>query len=210
MEERMAEDPPFRRPLVKADLTRMNLSEEHWFARFDQVPESVRPVMERYLRNLNERLARADGLYLYGAPGVGKTTVAAVVAKEARAHGFTVYFTRVWELREMIRSRIDFDDETTILGRAREVNLLVLDDLRDEDAREKFFPLSEITALLRDRRERRRVTVITSSVTPEVLDSAVWAAFSNALDGSLVRVEVEGPDLRDLQRMAQEKEVLGS
>jgi len=206
----MAEDPPFRRPLVKADLTRMNLSEEHWFARFDQVPESVRPVMERYLRNLNERLARADGLYLYGAPGVGKTTVAAVVAKEARAHGFTVYFTRVWELREMIRSRIDFDDETTILGRAREVNLLVLDDLRDEDAREKFFPLSEITALLRDRRERRRVTVITSSVTPEVLDSAVWAAFSNALDGSLVRVEVEGPDLRDLQRMAQEKEVLGS
>jgi DNA replication protein DnaC len=187
----------------------MNLPEEHWYARVDQLSDASRPVVERYVLSLDRRLARADGLYVYGPTGVGKTTLVSVLAKEARAHGYTVLFVRVWELRELIRSRVDFDDETTMVGRARDVDFLVLDDLREDDSREKFFTLSEITALVKDRRERRRVTLVTSSVGPRELAEKPWRVFREVTEGVLVRFGLEGPNYLALRRPEQEQAVLG-
>jgi DNA replication protein DnaC len=200
----------FRRPLVKADLERMNLPEEHWFARIDLVSDSLRSVVARYVHNLSQHMIQGCGLYVFGPPGVGKTTIASIVAKEARSLGLTVLFVRAWELRELIRSRVDFDDDTTMLGRARAVDLLILDDLREEDAGEKFFPLSEIVALIKDRRARRRVTIVTSPVSPQIMaKGTAWRSFELAIEGSLVRVGVEGINYLALRRHELEQAVLG-
>jgi DNA replication protein DnaC len=206
----MDEVPVFHRKLVKADLERMNLPQEHWFARFDQIAEPMQPVVERYIRNIHTRVSNSDGLYIYGPSGVGKTTLAAVIAKEARAHGFTVYFARVWELREMIRARIDFDEETTMVGRARGVDVLVLDDLRVEDATEKFFSVADIAALVKDRREHKHVTLVTSTMTAKTLgELAAWAPFRSALVGALVLLPLEGENHLTRRALEKAREVLG-
>jgi DNA replication protein DnaC len=106
-----------------------------------------------------------------------------------------VFFARVWELREMIRSRIWFDDETTIADRVRSVDVLVLDDLRDEDTTVKFFTLSEIQELVRSRSSRHKITVITTRMYGDELQARVMRPFMEAAQGVLVPVMVLGPNL---------------
>lgn len=195
----------FRRALVKADLQRMNLPEEHWMAKVQFVSESVRPAVERYLTCIHERAGTGAGLLIHGAAGVGKTSIASLIAKEARSRGFTVLFVHIWELREMIRSKIPFSDEATMVDRAREVDVLVLDDLREEDAKEKFLPLSDLQALIRYRSSRRKLTILTTRIALRVLEAPPLSGFSEVL----LHFPVMGPNLHREKKKALEEAVFG-
>lgn len=188
-----------RRTLTKSDLEWMNVPPEFWRARFDQVPESVRAVVERYVRRLPEMIERPTGLYLSGLAGVGKTGTAVVIAKEARSVGFPVYFAPVWELREDIKNRATTDGVTGVLARCREVDLLVLDGLRAEDAEAHFFGAREIEDLLSARAGRRRPTFLTSRVRLAELRAKGLGGAVSALEGTCVEVPVVGPNLRSAQ-----------
>lgn len=196
----------FRRSLGRVDLERMNLPEDTWLAKVQSVSDKVREPTENYLRNIDQAAANGAGLLVHGAKGVGKTAIAALIAKEARSRGYTALFVRVWELREMIRSRMDFDADSSMAERAREVEVLVLDDLRQEDAGEKFFTLSEITQLVRYRASRRRLTVVTTRLAIRVLDSPPM----DALSDTLLLFPVEGPNLRDERKRELEQSILGT
>jgi DNA replication protein DnaC len=170
-----------RRELVRADLMRMHIPEEHWKARSDRASAEVRPVVERYLRHISRMIAEGASLLIHGPAGVGKTSIAAMIAKEARSTYHTVLFCRIWELREMIRSRVEFDADSTIAERCREVQVLVLDDLREEDARERFFTLSEIQQLVLYRASRRRLTIVTTRLDKSTLTDAPLDRFADVL-----------------------------
>ena len=199
-------DRPERRKLVEGDLRRMHVPEDYWYAKVEGVSEEVRPMVARYLRNVEAMIAKGAGLIIYGPSGVGKTAIAAMIAKESRASYHTVLFARVWELREMIRSRMEFDAESTMAERTREVQVLILDDLREEDANEKFFTLSEIQQLVLYRASRRMVTVVTTRLDIDALSRAPMDRFAEVL----VPFAVHGPNLRnqrqqELQRMIRGK-----
>lgn len=187
-------------------MERMNLPEELWFAKVQYVSDKARTPTENYLRKIDEAVANGAGLIIHGAQGVGKTAIAALIAKEARSRGYTTFFVRVWELREMIRSRMEYDSDSTVAERARDVDVLVLDDLRQEDAGEKFFTLSEIHQLVKYRASRRRVTVITTRLSLRVLDDAPMDALSDVL----LRFPVDGPNLRKERKRVLEQSILGT
>jgi len=196
----------FRRALVRDDLTRMNLPEGFWRAKVQQVPESLRATIVRYMHRLDEMVHRPAGLLLWGGVGVGKSGAAAVVAKEARARGYTVYFVPVWELREDIRSRTMFDDTTTTLDRCRQVDLLVLDGLRGEDAKQPMFGARELEDLLSARANRRRPTLLTTQLAPRAFRDCGLAGAFEAMRGTLVALEVTGENRRE----AEHKDLVAS
>lgn len=177
----MTETARFKRKLVRSDLERMNLPEEHWHSKVQGVSDESRPAVERYLTRIDTMVGTGAGLLIHGPTGSGKTTVAVLIAKEARSWGFMAFFMRVWELREMIRSKVHFSDDLSMLDRAREVDVLVLDDLREEDVGEKFFGLADIYELVRYRASRRKITVLTTRMTMRMLDSPPMDKFSEVL-----------------------------
>ena len=186
----------YRRKLGKADFERMNLPEDFWRTKVQYVQDSVRKPIVAYLRKIDEMVKLGAGLCLSGPNGVGKTSITALAAKEARSRGYTVYFSTVWELRECIRSRIGFDDNQSVLGRAQEVDLLILDDLRPEDAKQPFFGSKELQDLAVHRRNRRKPTIFTTQ-----LDGFAFAdefpGLSAALEGCMVFLPVKGRNLRE-------------
>lgn len=187
-------------------MERMNIPEDLWLAKVQNVSEDVRERVETYLRNIPVAVASGAGLVIYGSKGVGKTAIASLIAKEARSRGHTALFCRIWELREMIRSRVQFDADSSVAERARDVDVLVLDDLRAEDAGEKFFTLSEINELVRYRASRRYVTIITTRLDK----GAMTVPPMNALLDVLLLFKVSGPDLHDEKKRALKEAVLGT
>ena len=116
---------PFRRPLGIPDFERMNLPQAYWRAKVQNVAEEVRPLVARYLLKMDQMVENGVGMIVLGEPGVGKTGIAALVAKEARSRGYVVMFTSVWELRELIRAKVRFDDELSMMQRAADVPVLI-------------------------------------------------------------------------------------
>lgn len=196
----------FRRTLERVDLQRMNLPEDLWLAKVQHVNAPARKSIENYLRNIDGAMKNGAGLVVHGLPGVGKTAISVLVAKEARSRGYTALFVRVWELREMIRARMGYDADSSMAERAREVDVLILDDLRSEDAGEKFFTLSEIFQLVKYRASRRRVTLVTTRLTPRVLSEPPM----DALIDVLLLFPVEGQDLRKQRKRELQQTLLGN
>jgi DNA replication protein DnaC len=205
----MADDKavPLRRPLTRDDLVRMNLPDGFWRAKIQGVPESVRAVIERYMRRIDEMIARPAGILLHGGAGVGKTGIAAVIAKEARARGFTVYFVPVWELREAFRNRVQFDPDTLVIDRCRDVDLLVLDGLRDADAKAPMFGARELEDLVGSRGARRHPTIITTQLAPGDMREPFGGLLQAAL-ATIVPLDVRGPNRREEEHARLRNDVM--
>lgn len=198
-----------RRPNTRSDFERMNLPRDYWTVKVQGVPESVREMVRRYLVNTDTMVSRGAGMILSGRAGVGKTGIAALVAKEARSRGYTVYFTSVWELRECVRSKVMFDEGTSILDRCREVDVLVLDGLRPEDQKDYTFGGRSIEELLVGRGARKQVSILTTRMdVKDMLES--FGGLLEAVQGCMVSVPVEGPDLRQAQNEELMRVVLGT
>lgn len=184
-----------RRPLNIRDFESMNLPEEFWRVKVGYVQESVRPVVVRYMKKMDDMARLGAGLLLSGGPGVGKTGVAALIAKEARSLCYKVFFIGVWELREAIRSKVMYSDSVTMLDRCREVDVLILDGLREEDAQEKWFGAREIEELLANRAARKKVTILTTRLDSPTLRDKM-SGVVDAAQGSMVFIPIRGENLR--------------
>jgi DNA replication protein DnaC len=186
----------------------MNLPREYWTAKVQGVPESMRTTIHRYLVNTDIMLDRGAGMFLTGPAGVGKTGIASLVCKEARSRGYTVYFTSVWELRECVKSKVMFEETTSVLDRCREVDVLVLDGLREEDQKDYTFGSRAIEELLVGRGTRKRVSIVTSRLDMRGIDK-FFPGLLEAVQGCMVVLPVTGEDLRRAQSEELKRAVLG-
>lgn len=191
------------RTLTEEDLRRMNIPEDFWRTKIQQVAEKTRPTVENYLTRFEEMAEKGAGLILLGEPGVGKTGIAVLVAKEARKRGFSVFFTTIYELRESLRSRIGFDEEQSMLDRCRDVDVLVLDGFDEADLTEPYVNLRSVQDLLASRGSKLRVSIFTTRLGRA---HSKMQGFFDALSTSMVPLHVDGPDLR--QRRGEELEEL--
>ena len=194
-----------RRKLTKEDLERMNLPPAFWRAKVETVPEAVNPQVVAYLAKLETVVAKAAGLLITGASGVGKTGIASLVLKEARACGYTGFFIPVWEFRESIRAKLQFDNDVTIYARAKEVDFLILDGLEKEDLKDPYFGTKHLGDLISLRGANNKITIVTTALDPEFL--AELDGFLPKIKGCMVLFPVEGPDLRQEQQAAIAEEV---
>jgi len=187
-----------RRKLGPTDFMRMNLPQELWCAKVQNVPEAIRADITSYLVQIGENVSRGTGLFLAGKAGVGKSGIAALVAKEARIQGYTAFFITVWEFREAVRARLMFDDELSVFDRCRDVAVLVLDDLALPDVKEAYTGGRFLEGLIAHRGSRHRITVITTRLSNEALTTDA-DSLNQTIKTYMVRRNVAGPDLRELK-----------
>ena len=185
-----------RRKLDAEDMLRMNVPEALWRVRLQWVPESVRSVVQNYCEKFDTMAEKGAGLLLWGNDGVGKSGVAVCLAKEARARGYTVLFTTASELREAVQERRAFDDTHSMFARAQEVDVLVLDNLRDVDLSLAFTNQTRVEDLMIGRGAQRKITIATTRLTFSELASE-HESFVRSTSGSVVPLEVTGPDLNE-------------
>jgi len=213
---------PFQEPrqLTKFDLKRMNIPEAYWTVTVEGVQESVRAPVLNYFRKIHEVMGDGVGLLITGYPstdtssenstkttikklqlgqkGVGKTSVAVLALKVARSYGYTGFFCSVWELREFIRNRAIFDEESSVFDRCRQVDLLVLDNLKFEDLNVPYFGSKELEELVRYRASRCCSTILTTSIAKSsfVKESSL-GSLRNVAKSCMVNVVIQGKDLNE-------------
>jgi len=182
-----------KREIDHEDMERMQLPPELWEVTLEKVPESVQQVVARYLSRAPQMVSACAGLLLMGPPGVGKSAIAALIAKEVRAHRMPVFWISVSDLRESIRKRLMFDEEQTMMDRARAVPLLVLDDLDPADASDRLLGARDLERLVLQRGGWKRPTIITTRIPFADID-ADFGTFAEAVKGRMVPLLVEGPN----------------
>lgn len=183
--------------LTDAVLQRMNLPARYWSVKFSLVPASApyREAVRSYLAQVRQMRAHGVGLVLWSpSNGTGKTSLAALVAKQMRRAGLTAYFTRTDSLQEdMIEGR-RYNEETTVRERVREVDLLVLDDFGKEHKARSGFTENWIESLLRDRVQALRPTVLTTNLAPEQIKGVFSLDLANVMKEAFLTVQVPGEE----------------
>jgi DNA replication protein DnaC len=167
----------------------------------------MRPTIHNYLKNIRTMTTKPAGLLLTGEAGVGKTAIAALILKEARAYEFTGLFISTWDLRECIRNRVDFDEAASMTERCRDVDVLVLDNIREEDTKEAIVNDRFIEELVTFRSARKRLTILTTSMSMDTLDKSM-SSLKTRIQDSVVPVKVVGPDQRAEAAKALSREVI--
>jgi len=185
-----------RRVLKRRDYERMGIPATLWSVDANKVPPGALMFLRRYAGRLEELLRRPAGAYFLGPKGVGKTGAAVLLLKYIKEHGFSCLFISVGELRQALRGRVQFDTDTSVWDRAKEVDALVLDELRAADAGEAVLGARDLEDLLEHRYQFRKATFITTRMTVSERLST-FAGLVSKTTGYLVDVPVDGQDQRE-------------
>lgn len=158
----------------------------------DKIPDDMGYKVDvlRYLSGLKEMLQKGHGLYLCGPYSSGKTTLAYLIAHEARTKflNLKTAFIRASEVAKfMINDDLMFNSEETWNYRMEMAHLLVLDDLHIRNRKRDDY----VEELLRVREQERRSTIITSNVAPADIPLESVRAI---LGRCMIPVRVEGID----------------
>lgn len=211
----------FRRPLEKSDMERMRIPERFWKASLSKISEqenedgvSLKRVVNGYLKNFDKLMAEGYGLLLWGKNGVGKTSAAAALAMEARRRCRTVLMISAADYVESMIDNIMFDSHMKIVDRAKNVEMLVMDDFgkvfRDDKGwTDKIFEL-----LFRYRSARLKSNIVTMNYSMidfvEDCKNNGQPSLIHVLKEILLPIEVAGPDRREENQCKLQDLVLSS
>ncbi len=154
-------------------------------------------VVEDYIADLDVNLQTGHGLYLYGNPGVGKTSLAGYVLKAGLSRGLKCHFyyfntvlsmfTEAWK-DEIAREEV----ESSIINS----DLLVLDDLGREFRSNKKLHESILDTIIRTRAGNLKPVVITSNLDKYDVKDNYGAVIIDLFKGHLKSVGVMGDSQR--------------
>ena len=184
----------------------MCIPPRYWNVTWEEISNGDhREIVENYLRKLPDMFERGVGLLLWGANGCGKTSAAVIVGKEYRRRGQTVLFFEAAALKRAVIQREMFDEDQDVWERARDVDVLILDDLGKGVQDKTGFGARLLDELIRHRNAHERVTFITTNMSPfpqrdgeiSQLEDELKISTLHSLKECIVPVCVDGPDLRD-------------
>jgi DNA replication protein DnaC len=164
-----------------------------------------------YLRQIEDMFSQGVGLFLWGPNGQGKTSLAAIVAKEYRRRFKTVLFVEAAALKEFVALNESFDEDETYWQRAMSVDVLILDDLGKGVGDNAEFGERLIDSLIRVRNANQLVTIITTNAVlhgrGESIDEVLKDSTRHVLKEHTLAVYVEGEDQRRSVKEAIERSV---
>ncbi len=122
--------------------------------------------IKRYIDNIDENLAAGRGVWLFGDPGTGKTTLAMLVSKIALESGHSVAIYSLPKLLARIRRTYDAepggDNYLSFFERLTSIDLLHIDDLGAE--KRSDWVLEQLYALINERYEEQRSILVTTNL----------------------------------------------
>ena len=164
------------------------------------MPANVLTPVRRFVRDIDGRLDAGDGLALAGPVGVGKTSLAMLVARAALDAGRTVAIYSLPRLLAELRTTFDDDriqSYTQIMDRLTEVDLLHLDDV----GAEKTSPwvLEQLYAIVNARYEEERSVVITTNLERDELAEQINERTVSRLEEMCEILPLYGSDARQFR-----------
>jgi len=198
-----------RRKLTKDDLVRMRLPKRYWNVDCDGVSDiadereskSPRDILKSYIRKMEDMREQGLGMLLWGANGTGKTSMAAIIAKEFRRRFSTVMFIEAASLKSLVISKDHFDEDDTYWDRAMKVDVLVLDDLGKGTLDRTGFGERLFDELIRTRNANQLVTIITTNAVlkgkGEAMSDILKPSTLHSLKEHVMAIHVYGEDKRE-------------
>lgn len=123
-------------------------------------------AVRAYLDKLDENLAAGRGVWLFGDPGTGKTTLGMLVSKMALERKHTVAIYSLPKLLARIRQSYDAgpdsDSYMELFRKLTTVDLLHIDDLGAE--KRSDWVLEQLYALINERYETERAVLVTTNL----------------------------------------------
>ncbi len=153
---------------------------------------SLRDAYYCALRLARGNLTFGNFLVLAGPTGTGKTHLAAAIGWEWFEDGFRVVFTRVDDLLDDLRKGYDDNTYHKKLDRVRYCDLLILDDLGTEAARD--WGLEKLDRVVDWRYAARVPLVVTTNAKSEDLLPRVASRLGDK--SCSVVVQIDAPDAR--------------
>jgi len=191
------------RPVTEKDLVRVNLGKAFWRSRSDLIQSAViRDTVMRYRENIDGMLRTASGIVFTGKIGVGKTSAAVCLLKQAISSGYSSFFVTHNELRDLQfedrdkRLFGDGSDGITVKQKIARTQFLVLDNFNAPFLVDKAFGPLHLERLLTQRSSAMLTTVMTTRVA-HALKQDVYADLFEVMKGCMAPIRIDGDNLRD-------------
>ena len=151
-----------------------------------------------FVDEMEERLERGRGLWLFGDTGTGKTTLAMLVSKAVLEAGYSVAIYSLPKLLARIRRTYDSepggDSYTSFFERLTSVDLLHIDDLGAE--KRSDWVLEQLYALINERYEAQRSVIVTTNLPHGELEEQIGGRTVSRLTQICDEVALFGDDRR--------------
>lgn len=174
-------------------LRRMNVPERLWGVTYNGLSKPLREPIRRYVANLPDFLGKGIGFWFYGPAGTGKTCGGIVILKAAWERYKVGYFTTVKDLRAALKEDSAFDSSESVMERARNADILVLDDLAVDDFKHFHFGIGDVEHLLNSRSMRGKTTILSTRVDPNTF-RLEYPSILDTMRGTFHAVNCEGFD----------------
>lgn len=143
----------------------------------DEIVEDINKFVNNYKDPEKLKLVREKGidLIIEGPVGTGKTTLVHIIGKYALRFGYSVLFTEMQKLRNIwLKKDSELSEfELRLKENADKVDFLIIDDLGNEYIGNSGAQLYEVDLLLRVRKSKKLVTIITTNLPEETLEKDV-------------------------------------
>jgi len=137
---------------------------------------------------------RAGSLLLFGEAGRGKTHAAIAVQREYFMRGRSTRFWSVPNMLDALRPSARDAAAEDVMREAREVDLLILDDLGSE--RSSDWTLERLYIIVNDRWMAKRRNVVTTNCDPVGLSKAIGERMFSRFKDRALLLEIAGDDRR--------------
>jgi DNA replication protein DnaC len=147
---------------------------------FDRAPvpdldQTIVREVRRFVAEIDQRLAKGQGLWFMGDVGTGKTTLAMLISKAALDNGHSVAIYSVPRLLAEVRDTYDADpgerSYMDFFRRLVAVDLLHLEDLGAE--KRSDWVLEQLYSLVNERYEEERSILVTTNLGLEELERQI-------------------------------------
>lgn len=175
----------------------MRIPRRYWAVKYVEVEnDSLRTTVEAYLKEIDVHLDAGNGILFWGKNGRGKTSAAVILMKECRRRGAPSLFVTAEDLRKADIEKTSFHDDITVMDRAREVDVLIVDDLGKEHSGASGYSKVIYENLIRVRSAHKRTTIITSNMGPKQLTERYGTSMMEVLRETVAPAHVEGENRR--------------
>ena len=199
--EKEIEDAPAgrcqRNELTKVQLQRLQIGSRYWEAELEDlehVPHGK--LVHRYCHRIHAFKEEGQGLFLFGANGVGKSFALAVLLKEAVRCGYTAMLMAPAQYMDGRIEKARFDDEQSLVERAETVAFLGLDDVGKEHSSGSGWAEKNLERLLRVRSQDMLVTHMTTNLAERQFGDRYGMSVRSLALEMLHPVNVKGTDFR--------------
>lgn len=205
MEDADASPVSARRKVTEADLRRVNLGKHFWGVRTDLIQhEAVKTLVFRYRKNIMKMAASGSGIVFSGPLGVGKTSAAACVLKEAVSAGQSAYFVTHTELKELRFEKKESlfgngSDGITVRKKIEIAQFLVLDGFNENFFTDNAFGPQQLEELLTKRFSEKLVTIMTTRALP-TFKKEEHADLQDVVSQCMFPMKISGKNMRDEAR----------